>query len=123
MTEADAIKVLKIHSYCHDDVDEAKAEKGFVGMLKPFTGELYENNFHEVMQAIQVLKPVLKGNLIGRDIIASLWTICHCGRFWGVEEGGVLRRNKLMTDKQVVQLTDWVETISIEVMLILEGSV
>lgn len=56
MTEKEAIELLKYHSFTHESIDNPKSEKGFLGMLRPFQGELFENNFHELMEVIKVFK-------------------------------------------------------------------
>lgn len=121
MTEEQAIDLLKHHSSSHADINNPKWEKGFLGMLRPFTGDLYEENYKELLEIIDVLSPKLKANTINRDIIADLWTICHCTYIWALDKGGMLQRNKLLTPKQITTLTDWYENISWKIFLIFEG--
>jgi len=52
-------------------------------MLRPFTGELYESNYIELMQIVDVFKEDLNGDFIDKHIIAGLWNICHFSKAWG----------------------------------------
>jgi hypothetical protein len=121
MTEKEAIDLLKHHSFTHEDIGNPKTETGFLGMLRPFRGELFESNFHEVMEILKVLKGQLKGDTIDRQIISNLWGICHLSRAWGLEEEGMLRRNGLLSDAQRDLLSNWTDCISYTVMNLLEG--
>ena len=121
MTEAEAIALLNYHCAGPDELETAERTPGFLCMLRPFTGELYESNFKEMMEIIKTLKPVLQKDTIKRDIITDLWSICHCTRLWGIDEGGMLRRNKLITSEQVGLLTKWADEMAFEVMMILMG--
>ena len=87
MTENEAIELLKKHSYVHNDLDDPKLTKGFLGMLRPFTGGLYRDNFHELMQILQVLKQRFLDTTVDREIMPCFWGICHFARVWGVDEG------------------------------------
>jgi hypothetical protein len=121
MTEKEAIELLKYHSCSHEDIDNPKYENGFLGMLRPFKNVLYESNYHEVMMIVKTLATSLQSDCLDRDVIADLWAICHCTRSWAIDNGGMLRRNKLISAEQIEILTDWVEDISMEIMLLLQG--
>lgn len=121
MTEQEAIELLKHHSFTHEDIHHPKSEKGFLGMLRPFQGELFESNFHEVMGIINVLKGHFSKDYIDRQIISNFWGICHLSRVWGIEQDGMLRRNKLISDNQIELLSTWTDCISYTIMNLLEG--
>lgn len=121
MTEAEALELLKHHSYNHVDIEHPKTEKGFLGMLRPFDGQLYEDNFHELMTILKTLKEHFRDYKIDRQIISSFWGICHFGKAWGLDEEGMLRRNNLLSDRQIKQLSIWLECISYAVMGLLDG--
>lgn len=80
MTEKEALELLKHHSFVHHDTDNPKSEKGFLGMLRPFRGELYEENFHELMNILKILKKHFEGENIDKQIISNFWSICHLSR-------------------------------------------
>lgn len=121
MTEKEALDILKHHSFTHYEIDNLKSEKGYLGMLRPFRGELYEENFHELMSILKILKKYFSGENVERQIISNFWSICHLSRAWGLEEGGMLRRNNLISDKQIELLATWTDCISYAVMGLLEG--
>jgi hypothetical protein len=39
MTESEELEFLKHHSYAHENFEDPKSVKGFLGMLRPFKGE------------------------------------------------------------------------------------
>ena len=121
MTESEALELLKYHSYNHEDFDNPKAEIGFLGMLRPFQGELYEDNFHDLMTILRVLKNEFKNDKLNRQIVSSFWGICHLSRAWGLNSEGMLRRNNLITEKQIQLLSVWIDCISTTIMNLLEG--
>jgi len=91
-------------------------------MLRPFTGELVENNYHEIMEITRVLQSNLEAKDINSEIISALWNICYLSRIWGLEESGMLRRNNLISDHQVEELSDWINNISYAVMMLMDGA-
>ncbi|WP_460583942.1 hypothetical protein [Hymenobacter arcticus] len=121
MTELEALELLKHHSYNHDDIEHPKTTQGFLGMLRPFTGQLYEANFHELMSIIKLLKEHFRGDRIERQIISSFWGICHFSAAWGLDEDGMLRRNNLLSAEQVQQLSTWIECVSYTISSLLDG--
>lgn len=96
-------------------------QRGFLGMLRPFNGELVEENFHELMQIIEVLADDLGQPTLDRDIIACFWSICQLARAWAVYPEGMLRRNGLLTADQEETIEEWIDMISYAVMVLLEG--
>ncbi len=121
MTKEEAIELLKHHSFTHEDIDNPKSEKGFLGMLRPFKGELIEANFHELMEVISVLKDQLSKDNIDREIMSNFWSICHLSQAWGIEQNGMLRQNNLISATQIESLSDWINCISYTIMNLLEG--
>jgi hypothetical protein len=124
MNQQQAIEALCFHGGTHADVQNPRWTNGFLGCLRPYQGSLHEDNFHEVMAAIATLARVdgLAGPQMSHEVMAALWGIVHLGRAWGVQEGGMLRTNKLISDEDAEELEDWVWTISYAVLLALEGS-
>lgn len=121
MTEKEAVELLKHHSFTHEDFDNPKSQNGFLGMLRPFGGELFEDNFHELMDILQVLKGKLNEDKVDKELVSNFWSICHLSRMWGIEEGSMLRRNNLISDKQIALLAEWTDCISYTIMNLLEG--
>lgn len=121
MSEKEAIEFLKHHSFTHEDINNPKSENGFLGMPRPFQGKLFEENFHELMNIIKVLKEHFNKDNIDKDIISNFWSICHLSRAWGIEQNGMLRRNNLISDAQIELLADWIDCISYTIMNLLDG--
>lgn len=121
MTDKEAIELLKHHSFTHEDIENPKSEKGFLGMLRPFQGELFENNFHELMEILKVLQGQLNKDNIDRQIISNFWSICHLSRAWAIDPNGMLRQNSLISNKQIELLSYWADCVSYTVMNLLEG--
>lgn len=123
MTAEEAKKVLKYHSFTDEDINHPKMEKGFLGMLRPFMGELIEENYHEVMEAIKTLAGEIGDQKqVDREVISAIWGICYLTRSWAIDKEGMLQRNDLITEKQIGQLEKWVESISYTTMMILDGN-
>lgn len=116
-----AVFLLKCHAFAHDDLEHPKMQRGFLGMLRPFNGELVEENFHELMQIIEMLADDLGKPALDREIIACFWSICQLARAWAVYPEGMLRRNGLLTPDQEETIEEWIDMISYAVMVLLEG--
>lgn len=121
MTESEALELLQHHGYTHDDIEHPKTIQGFLGMLRPFDGQLYEANFHEIMLILETLKEHFRNDKIERSIISSLWGICHFSAAWGLDKDGMLRGNNLLSEAQVSQLSIWLECISYTIASLLDG--
>lgn len=116
-----AIHLLKCHAYAHEDVHLPQAEHGFLGSLRPFQGELKEENLHEIMAVIRALAAKLGEPALDREVVSCLWTLCKLGRAWAVEPNGMLRSNGLMTEEQVERMENWLDMISYAVMILLDN--
>lgn len=73
--------------------------KGFLGSLRPFCGELYEENFFEVMECLRALKDEFSEADIDKDIISDIAAIIHYPRVWSAPDG-MLGSNHLLTEEQ-----------------------
>ena len=81
MTKEEAKKNLKYHGFIDKDIDHPKMQKGFIGMLRPFCGELVEANYHEVIKSIKILADDLRDKeKIDKEIMSAIWGICHLSR-------------------------------------------
>ena len=56
MDKNEAKELLSFHSMRNEDVDHLKWKHGFLGSLRPFCGELHEENFLEVMECLRTLQ-------------------------------------------------------------------
>lgn len=96
-----------------------KSELGFLGSLRPFRGELYEENFFEVMECLKILKDELVKPAIEQEIVSDIVAIIHYTRVW-VSPYGMLGSNHLLTDEQTRHLIVWVDIIEACFMSLLE---
>lgn len=122
MTTAEAKEILLFHSFRHHDVFHPKMESGFLGMLRPYQGTLIENNYHEIMKALKVLAADLSVKHLDKEIIASLWGICHMARGWAIDADGMLKRNGLIQPADADRLDGWINQISYSTFCLLDGS-
>jgi hypothetical protein len=121
LTPLEARELLQMHSGRHGDTSHPKWEFGFLGSLRPYSG-LRVENFHEVMACLKILAPELEhGATCDKDLVAAIWGICHLGRSWGVEAGGMLRSNGLISADQVERLDSWINQISYAMFCLLDG--
>jgi hypothetical protein len=92
-------------------------------MLRPFKGELIEQNYHELMEIIKVFSDDFESErLIDKEVISALWGICHLARSWAVHPDGMLRRNNLVSKDQIETIDAWIEDISYAVMMLMDGA-
>ncbi len=121
MTKTEAIELLKHHSFTHENINHPKTQNGFLGMLRPFKGKIYEENYHDVVKAIKVLADDYRDQkVIRKEIISTVWNICHLARAWGIYPDGPLRSNNLISAECVKQLEEWIDDISYIVTCLLD---
>lgn len=121
MDKAEALFLLKCHAFVHEDLEHEKMQHGFLGMLRPFRGELDEHNFHELMNIIEVLAEEFEKPQVNREILACFWSICQLARTWALYPDGMLQKNGLLSKEQVELMEEWLDMISYAVMILLEG--
>lgn len=123
MNRQEALDLLLHHSFQHEDVHHPKSEKGFLGMLRPYQGELIEQNYTDMKMLVEFFADELRqGKTIDREIISAFWGICHLARAWAVDPEGMLRRNDLIEQKDIEKIDLWINQISYAVMMLLDGS-
>ena len=123
MTPLEAKKILSLHSGRDGDTDDPKWQRGFLGMLRPFNGELIETNFHEVIECLQVLSSELRsGEMIDRGVTSDIVGIVHLTRCWALEPDGMLRRNKLISEGDQVRLEKWIRIIEYAFMMTIDSN-
>ncbi len=120
MTPESAHELLLFHSCRHHDTDDPRWKDGFLGMLRPYQG-LHEDNFHSVMACLRALVSTLQSDTVDRDIVGSVWAICHLARAWAIWPGGMLPSNNLISTEDVTRLEVWIDQISYTTFCILDG--
>ncbi len=118
-----ARELLRHHASIHPNFKHPKSELGFLGVLilmEDEGGELKEENFHQVMDCIRCLANELtKEGDIDKDIVASLWSICHLASSWAFSTK--ITKQNFIIKEQVTILLEWVEIISHATMRLLNG--
>lgn len=110
MNVEEAKELLSYHSGTNDDIHNPKWEFGFLGSLRPFRGELQEENFIEVMECIKVLKDEFSAPMIDKRMVSDIVGMAYFARSW-VSPEGVLGSNHLLTGEQTGKLLLWVDII------------
>ena len=100
----------------------AEPEEGsFLRMLRPYSG-LDEEIYGDLIICLKELKPyLLDEKMIDKDIMASVWFICHNAKFWGTEPDSMLVRNSLISIDDRKKLRGWANEISFAIMMWLAG--
>lgn len=121
MTIDEAKELLSYHSGRHENVKNPKWQKGFLGSLYPFRGELFEENFIEVMECMKALKEELTADKIDKNILSDIVGITYLARIWASPDG-MLGSNKLLSEEQTKTLNLWVDIIQETLNWLLDGA-
>lgn len=90
--------------------------------LRPFQGQLYEDNFKEIMECLRALANEFGNPQVDKYMVADVLSIIRYTEWW-IEPGGMLTRNHLLTSEQASMLREWVDIIFDAVVNLLDGSV
>ncbi len=121
MTISEAKELLSFHSGRNADIYNPKWENGFLGHLRPFKGELNEDNFTEIMECMKVLAQEFEKESVDRNIISDIYSITYLARCWS-SESGMLGSNKILTAEQTELLSEWVYIMEYALFSLLDGS-
>ncbi|WP_315115769.1 hypothetical protein [uncultured Clostridium sp.] len=72
MNISEAKELLSFHSCRNSDIDNPKWKSGFLGCLRPFQGQLSEENFKEIMECLKVLANEFNNPQIDKNIVAII---------------------------------------------------
>ncbi len=115
MTVSEARKLLSFHS--GRTVSENSAHSaGFIESLRPFTGELCEYGFHEIMECLRTLKNDFSQPMLDRELMADLMAVIHLSSVW------CSLPEMPMTAKQRDTVLNWSEMISCTLFMLLDGT-
>lgn len=121
MTPEEAIEELSFHCGTNPNIEDPRWEQGFVSMLRPYKG-LRPEVYDHLVECVRALLPHLKNDaMLDRRLVNSLWGICHLARAWGLHPDGMLRRNDLITEEDQATLECWIEELSYDLMMTLDG--
>ena len=102
MSIEEAKERLTYHSGRNENVEDPKWVKGFLGSLRPFRGELIEDNFIEVMECMKVLQGEFEQDKIDRNMLSDIVGITYLARTWAAPYG-MLGSNKLLSEEQTAK--------------------
>ena len=113
MTEDEARQVLLFHSGLHGEGEPAPSSNGLMDRLYPAHSSIVieESTIHEIMEAIYILATSLCESQCDKELVTAVWYMCYFARRWGVDEDGMLRRSKSITDEDSKQLGKWLNDI------------
>lgn len=123
VTYDEARHLLLLHgSGTYDENGEVLSlDDGFLAMLRPYRG-LIESNFHIVMQALLVVgERIHSADKVDRKLIETLWSTSSLMRCWGIQPGGMLQRNKLITPDDTQRLETWIHTFEQSALGLIRG--
>lgn len=117
----EAKELLSFHSGRNSDIHNPKMEKGFLGSLRPFDGQLHQENFIEIIECLRALKDELSAPTIDKEVVADIVGIVCLTRAWA-HPCGMLGRNHLLTEEQAKHLLAWVDIIETCFMYLLDNA-
>ena len=111
----------KIELSRHAGIVEDYYEDGFIGCLRPYSG-IRAENFHSVVESLlSVGFSFAYTNTIERCIAESVCRITVTARCWGIDDGGMLVRNNLISSADRLQLRRWITIIETMMLDLLAG--
>lgn len=114
-------EIAKVELLRHAGIAEDHYAAGFLGCLRPYSG-LRERNFHQVVEALLSAGSVFScSDFVDRRVTESVLCMCHCARRWGVDDDGMLVRNKLVNPDDRRRLQQWVTIIEKMMLELLAG--
>jgi len=109
----EAVRLILSHGIGGDGITTQWT--GFIGSLRPFSG-LREGNFLELMDAIAALSMTWQSvQSIDRHLARGLFGLTTTARCWGLDPGGMLQSNKLLTPDETELLRLWVICLEIAI--------
>ncbi len=105
----------------HAGTTEDFYEQGFVGCLRPYAG-IQAENFHTIIQSLLTVGDEFASTeRIERSVVEAIFVITVTARRWGVDEDGMLVRNRLISPEDRDKLRRWIEIIETMTMDLLHG--
>jgi hypothetical protein len=122
MTFDEAKERLRFHCGSHPDIEDPRWEQGFLQSHRPYRG-LDETTYHDRAACIDAVSDHIQhSGTLDRDVINSLWGICHFARAWALAEDAMLGRNDLITPADQEELDGWISSISHRIAMWLDGN-
>lgn len=111
----------KIELARHAGIADDDHEDGFLGSLRPYSG-IKAENFHSVVESLLTAGfTFVPAQEIERSIVESVFRIAVTGRRLGIDEGGMLVRNNLISPDDRVHLCRWITILETMMLDLLAG--
>lgn len=105
----------------HAGIAEDYHEDGFLGCLRPYSG-IRSNNFHTIVESVlSVGSTFSSADSIERPVANAIWTLTTRARNQGVEDDGMLVRNKLISPEDRMRLRQWIAILESMMLSLLHG--
>lgn len=121
MEITEAKELLSFHSSRNSDIHNPKWKYGFLGSLRPFSGELHEENFIEIMDCLKALTEEFSAPSLDREMVSDIVAIIHLSRAWASPDG-MLGYNHLLTEEQTKLLLAWADIMENCLMWLLDDA-
>src|SRR5262249_11635194 len=93
----------------------------FLESLRPYRGPRLDC-FWKLMEWLVDYAQSFRGEQIDRRLVADAWSVAYFTRAWALEPGGMIRRNKLITNADLDLLRKWLDAFESTVFRLLEGA-
>ncbi len=105
----------------HAGIAEDYYEGGFLACLRPYSG-IESNNFHTIIESILSVGSTFSStDSIERSVVFAIWNLTTTARNWGIEDDGMLVRNKLISPADRMRLREWIAIIESMMLSLLHG--
>jgi hypothetical protein len=122
MNREEAIEELLFHCGCHSDFNDPRWARGFLQTLRPYRG-LRQDAYDHLLESVRAIQSELEdGDTVDKRIVGALWLICFRARSWGLDPGGMLRRNDLINEEDQRRLEAWLDDLSEDIESLLWGA-
>jgi len=116
-----AIEELTFHCGSNPNIDDPRWSAGFLQSLRPYRGTLDTDAWAHFIDCVDAVAGHLKtADAIDRNVINSLWGVCHYARAWALHPDGMLRRNNLITAEDQATLAEWLDELSERIAFMLD---
>lgn len=123
MNHAEAKRVILLHAVGIQNPDGSIdfEESGYIGSLRPYIG-IRHQNFHSVVEALLVVGEQLHMKPdVDRELVHAIWDLTSTARRYGIRPGGMLKRNKLISDSDAATLEEWNDIVESMALGLLQG--
>ncbi|WP_289004824.1 hypothetical protein [uncultured Kingella sp.] len=103
-TPEQARRLLRIHAFADNG---CTAENSLLHSLRPFSGSLKTQHFHETIAAVRVLAAEFGEPHCRHETVRLFYSIIYFARAWGLSPQGMLQRNGLLNPEQTATLSSW----------------